>query len=274
MAIIDGEKYGTRSLGGDNAERVYIIREANSDLEALTLLLATAPESISNGLKEIPRDIDNIEVLEIDDAQGIYEGTVPYKSGSGTETDEVGEYSFSYDIGTTNFTRKYSLSTYDRGTFEGQNARNWKQAINVIEGDDARVEGVQYQVPVMQGNITKRFSEAEINDSYIGDVYKCVGTVNSSYFQGLQAGEGLLTKVDLRSNEDGTWTGTFGYSISPNENNLAVSDELVVPFKRGWDYLWVNYRNIKGQFGPAQEPWQWNIEVIYKYQNWGVLNLG
>lgn len=272
MAIINGEKYGTRTLGGDRAERVYVIREATDDLDAMSALISVAPLSIANGIKNIPIDIDNIEVLEIDDAQGIYEGTVPYRSGSGASIDEVGEFSLSYDISVTNYTLKYSRQTVSSGAIAGVNKVNFGKAINATK---TGVEGVDYQVPVMQGNITKVFSEGQITDAYIGNLYKTVGTVNAGFFRGLQAGEGLLTSVDLKSNQDGTWNGTFGWGISPNETNLDVGNGLIVPSKRGWDYLWIAYATTdEGDFGPVQKPWQYNVEQIYPYTNWGVLNIG
>lgn len=265
-AIINGEKYGTRILSGDRAERLYLITNTTSDLEARTALIATAPTSITNGMKTLYIDYDSLEVIELEDE--IWEGRVLYQTSGATENNNI---SINYDISTTRFNRRFSYQTVSQTVKQGEDTRNFGQAINVTNDT---IDGVEYEVPVMTGSVTKKFTSGQVNDAWIGNLYHTVGTVNAGYFRGLQAGEGLLIAVNGSTDDEGDWDFTFTWAISPNETNLVVSPDITVASKRGWDYLWVSYAKVDDAIaGPLPVAKQANVERIYRYTNWNVLGI-
>lgn len=267
-ATIDGEKYATRQLSGDRAERVYLIRNTDDDVEARALLLATAPLAIVTNGRTIPIDLDATEVLEIED--NIWNGTVSYRRGGGSVI-ESGQFKLSYDITVQNYTLFVSRETKEKKAGVGFVVTDFNQVINVNGSGGA--DGVDYQVPVMTGTVEKIFPEEQITESYIGNLYATVGTVNASPYRGLQAGEGLLTGVSGNDNGDGTWTFNFTYAISPNETNMSIGNGITIENKSGWDYLWVLYQALDNPaIGVIPKPAQANVERIYRWTNWGVLN--
>ena len=264
------EREAARVLSLDRAERVFKIEDAASDTEALELALLTAPAAVNVYGVTIPVKTKEITVEEKLSGK-LYEVIVPYSRGGSTEDDlEVGDVRINYDFGTSSFNRKISLSTRDKATAAGFNEIDFNQQINVTTDS---VDGVDYEVPTAQMNITTKFSASQVNDSYLGTVAQLVGSVNNAYFRGLQSGEGLLMSANLDPESDGTWIGTFAVAISPNETGLAVGNGLTVD-KEGWDYVWLFYATEANNAGPLPTPRQANVERIYRRGNWGALKIG
>lgn len=269
MVQINGEKFSTRILSGESAERVYIITGTTSDAEARVALLTEAPAAIVSGTKTLKIDIDACDVEEQSD--GLWEGTAVYGSGGGgaKEILDIGQLTVSYQFSAQQTNYKQSLETKSIVT-KLPNQIDFNKSINVTQDG---VQGVEVEVPVLSATISKKIATSAITDSYIGQIYNTVGTTNESYFRGLQAGEGLMTGVSGADNGDGTWDFDYNYAISPNETNLVIAQGLTIPQKAGWDYLWVYYAVEDTPQGPVQKPVQAQVEKIYRSKNWGALNI-
>ena len=67
---------------------------------------------------------------------------------------------------------------------------------------------------------------------------------------------------------------THKFKVELNRANIRISENLVVPFKRGHEYLWVKYRPVS-QFGIViQKPIGAYVAQIYDYADFSVLGIG
>ena len=97
-----------------------------------------------------------------------------------------------------------------------------------------------------------------------------VGTVNSVASQGFEPGELLLNRIAGRQTSSTQFRVDLGFAFSPNETGLSVGS-ITVPTKRGWDYLWVRSTSEVSGGQMVVTPKQVNIERVYRYEDWAVL---
>lgn len=187
-------------------------------------------------------------------------------------------YSFSTAGGTTHITQsRGTISAFRRniagavalGGGAGQ-AKDFKQAINVNE-ESGEVGGVD--IVTAQAEFSLEARRAFISQNYFNTLFRLTGTVNNGAFKGFLTGEVLYLGCEGKKDND-NWVLTHKFSAEPNQINLAVSSEITVTQKQGWDYLWIGYTEKKDAATRVRTPEFAYVERVYRYTNFAQLEIG
>ncbi len=270
MPVTVEERYRSRTVSGDEAELVYLVRGTEDDAEARTQLLATAPMAVG----ALKRDSGTTRVEELH--TGVWLGTVPYARSAMTQSlPATGDSVYSFDTGGGTQHITQSLATAGSYAPSGKTAPNYKGAIGVTAGG---VEGVDITVPVYRFSETHILDDNDVTGTYKAKLYHLTGKVNAASFRGLAAGECLFlgasgSKRGGPSGED--WEISFNFAASPNRTNLTVGDITAIA-KKGWEYLWVRYEDAEDATAKTlvQRPVAAYVEKVYEEGDFSDLGIG
>lgn len=187
------------------------------------------------------------------------------------DTDALGS-EFAFDISGVTEHVTQSWFTRSKTKRNGGVAPDNKQAIGVtadgeVQGCDRISPHLEYSVTITTGFITLR---------YLGVLYGLTGKVNNAVFHGFPLGDVLLTGVSGTCKDAMRYTLTFKFAVQPTETDIDVCGDgtLIVPFKRGWDYLWISYKNVENALVLFQQADAAYVEAIYKPGNFALLGIG
>jgi hypothetical protein len=188
-------------------------------------------------------------------------------------------YSFTTSGGTTHIKQsRATVLAFRRGTVgavalgEGAGlARDYKQAINVTEGPNGEVAGVD--IVTAQAEFSLDARRGFISQNYFSTLFRLTGTVNNAAFKGFLPGEVLYLGCEGKS-ENGAWLLTHKFSAEPNQIDLAISPEITVTQKLGWDYLWVGYSEKPVSDNRVRTAEYAYVEQVYRKTNFAQLEIG
>jgi len=165
------------------------------------------------------------------------------------EVPEAGFWRFSFDTTGGSHKVTQSLETIHRVEADPADpAPDLKQAIG---WNGTKVQGVEIVVPKLEFNITAYYEPASITSDYMKNLARKTGRTNAAVWLGFAEGEVLY----MGSTGDGDVPLASGarvkpipivhkYAASENVTALAVGD-MTVPTKKGFEYLWVRYKQIE-----------------------------
>lgn len=148
-------------------------------------------------------------------------------------------------------------------------APDHKRAIGVTKD---RIEGCDVYAPTMSWSRTVPVLAIDL--AYVNRIYRCVGRTNNAAFYGFARGEVLYLGCSGKVNNGRRWDVTHQFMSNPNLTNIDVTDDIIVPSKRGWDYLWVGYEpEVSGNF-LLQVPKAAYVEQVYREADFGQIGIG
>ena len=106
------------------------------------------------------------------------------------------------------------------------------------------VKASMLPLPVFKFSETHIFSPGTITTQFKKNIAEMTGRMNSMLFRGYEPGEVLfLGASGQRQGDDpeDMWSITYNFAVSLNQSYIAIGD-LTVSYKRGWDYLWAQYK--------------------------------
>lgn len=270
MAFTSKEREARRRDQGRNSYREYVLRGSGTEADARTQLLTDAPTVVGTKVLQV----SDTSVEEV--APGVFIGVAAYAdpqwSGSAKEPDT---FEISFEVAGTVQRITQSRATVASYTRSGSFQRSFGGAIGVRS--DGEVEGCDVLVPTTGYTVNYSFPSDQFTDgTYIRKIITAVGSVNSDTFQGLAAGEGLLTRVSGRRRADGGWDVAFTFAVSLNETGLTIG-EITGIAKKGWEYLWVYYsedvRTAGGVNYTTKLPVHAYVEQVYRASAYADLGL-
>lgn len=141
---------------------------------------------------------------------------------------------------------------------KGGSATNFGQAIGVtldgVQGTDIFVPSREYTVSGVVAPFTTAMQL--LFDSL-------VDTTNEAEFRGRQPGEVLYQGYTESTTDGKQFRLSHKFAVQPNQYNLAITSKIVIPFKGGWDYLWVYYQPGANNGLPIQIPVAAYVEQMY-----------
>jgi hypothetical protein len=214
-------------------------------------------------------------------AHDAYEGVIEYTKEeiSEDEEEEGGEegelnpdsYTFSFDTtgGTQHITQSYQ--TLGRYAAQGHTAPDHNGAIGVSDGE---VTGCDIIVPQLSFTMSQS-RRGVITLGYIKQLASITGKINNNYFLGFDIGELLFEGASGSQNYSGdeaTFDLTYKFSALPNTQNLTIGN-IVVSYKRGWDYMWVQYIETEDVNSKTMQkkPFAVYVERVYQEANFNLL---
>ena len=216
-----------------------------------TIEIDTDPDTISEGI-----------------GRGVWEATVTYT------TKDIGEPTFSFDTTGSDVHVQQninSINTYFPADPAVQGF--WKGAINVTPDG---VQGVDIATGAFTWTETYSYEsdDPRLSTDYRYTLSELTATVNNAAFRGYEAGEVLLVGAQATNSGTNIIEVTYNFAVSKNEENIIIGD-ITVPFKKGWDYLWVQYQDVEGGgLFILQEPQSVTIDQVYEYTDFSLLEIG
>jgi hypothetical protein len=135
----------------------------------------------------------------------------------------------------------------------GETAPDFQGAIGVT---DDSVEGCDVTVPVFSFSVTRYMAAASVTSEYVGKLFALTGKTNNASWSvtvtvggvpltlTFNEGEALFLGASGSPRGDNTWEITGRFAASPNATNLSIGG-LTGIAKKGWEYLWVQYKDKK-----------------------------
>lgn len=201
-------------------------------------------------------------------------GAPPPPPAEAAALDET--YSFQTSGGTQHITQsRRTVSKTRRG---GGTAPDFKGAIGVNRD---RVDGCDIFVGKLEFQMVKEIPAVSL--SYVKVLRELTGSVNDREFYHFGEGECLFlgatgqTKGPEGTGGVGGWVVTYAFAVSETETDVEIvppdpedpetDPGLVVPEKRGWDYLWVYYEPAVSEDTLGRVPLAAYVEEVYPYKN-------
>jgi len=278
MATSFTEKYDSRTIttgsdgAAESAEFVYILRGVSGESDARVL----ATNSTAAAYGALQRRQIEVKPIHIDTTNAdacIWDVTVQYGQRDPRDEPEPGDppvYSFDTTGGTQHI-------THSKGTIHAVAAKgfapNFGRAIGVTQNS---VEGVDITVPVFNFSETHYRSPEVTTNAYRHAVFLLTGKVNSSPFKGFAAGEVLFLGASGSMRAGENWEINYRFAAMPNAVNLQIGDEITIPSKKGWDYLWVYYGDHVDENAKmlVQRPVAAYVVEVYDYADFSPLGIG
>ncbi|WP_020468096.1 hypothetical protein [Zavarzinella formosa] len=122
---------------------------------------------------------------------------------------------------------------------EANKVPDYGNAINV--GPNG-VEGVEIHAPDPKFQVSFKVPSLTVGRFTKLCFHSC--KMNAVAWQGFFPREILFLGTDgSYTDADKKWSLTYQFAYSPTLKNLPINDQITVPLKRGWDYLWVLYEH-------------------------------
>lgn len=223
------EKWSGEAFDGESFQVGHFIFGAADVDEAKTDLLADVAGT-RNGLPLRPLKTSIREV-----SSDVFEGVVTYAPLNRQQVANAnsGRRSFSTTGGTASITQSRStIASYAPSALD---APDFGGALNVADG---RPGAVSVEVPALSLQITRIKPAADVTLTYQRTLAQLTGRVNSTTFEGFQAGELKFLGASGNELEEGDFELTWDFAASFNETGLTVGDITGID-KKGWEYLWV-----------------------------------
>jgi len=209
--------------------------------------VADAAPMKHRGLKRVDEEIE-IEPQ----GNGLWFAEVPYKAqevewkpGEGEGgSDEYRGPELSWD--TTGGTHHIEHSDNTTRAYGSENL-DFDGAIGVNNG---QVAGVDVIVPKLEFTETHYLVNGRVTFDYVNTLHSLTGTVNKAGFRGFEAGEVLFMGARGTHPEPHYWAVEFQFAVSKTKRGITIGD-CEVGVKKGWQYLWVHYRETKDTDGKA-----------------------
>lgn len=135
-----------------------------------------------------------------------------------------------------------------------------------------RVEGCEKFVPQFQWQT--EISLRIATGAYLVTLMNQTGTTNIQPFCSFPPRSTLFLGASFRYTDKDRWRFTFKFSSMPNRVNIDIGNGITVPFKAGWDYLWVGYQPKQVGTKILQVPNAAYVEQIYHASDFFNLGIG
>lgn len=265
MAITVDERRKSRVVGDKFAEFQFLVMGTEDHAAAKAALEGEAPTTV-NGM---PRS--DVRVEEI--GAGKWDGIATYGSQPGPAP-ETGSSVFSFDIGGGTQHITQSIETINSYSATDDDPPDFQGAIGV---SDTGVEGVDIGLAAFNFSEIHYIADAAVTTAYKKLIADLAFKVNASEFRGFAAGEVLFlgasgsTRVSPSGAVD--WEITFKFSRSQNVTARQVGAMSID--KKGWEYLWVLYREISHPAGSGlrKAPVAAYVEKTYESGNFSGLGI-
>jgi len=239
----------------------------HDDAQVFEAVLETAPMT-HNGLARQDEDI-KIEPQ----GNGLWFAEVSYKqvtlqwpSQDGTDEFKGPEYAFD----TTGGTHHIEHSQKTERAYGSENL-DFGGHIGVNNGE---VAGVDVVIPNLEFTERHYLVDGRVTHDYVKLLRDTTGTVNKAAFRGFEAGEVLFLGARGDRTDPGYWSVEFMFAVSKNKRGIVIGD-CEVGLKKGWQHLWIHYREEKDDTGKfiIPKPVAVYVETVYDETDFTTLGI-
>lgn len=251
-----------------SASSKWVVRGAGDEYAAQTHLILVTPIALAVGLDFLIRQEINVK----HQGAGLYLATVKYGPEEDPKSEKAPqhlEHKFSFD--TSGGKHKISLA-------ESERSRQWAYSAGLvppdlkgaINFDGKKVQGVDITVPNLEFSVTVYYNPAALNITFVQNIARKTGRMNSDVWLGFQPGEALflggsgdIPIPTLRGQKIKPVPITYKFAGSENRNDIIVGSNPQPITKRGWDYLWVRYERMENSGLDYPVPVHAYVDQVY-----------
>ena len=227
-----------------SADVSYLIYDNTDEQNVLRYAYTVIPDKIDYNGRSVSRD--SIEIMERR-TEDIWKVTAHYpvdpENSVDNEKNEVPEFSIDISSGTKHITHSKE-TVFKISAKEGEEPPDYANAINVNQ--DYKIDGVDIVNSVFSFSEKHYYKNSKMSNAFKRQLASLVGKVNDATFKQWQPGELLFmgaTGSRRGKTSKDKWEVTFRFAVSMNVENLEIDENIIIPEKKGWDYLWVKYEN-------------------------------
>lgn len=247
----------------------YLVFDLTTEKDVLNFAVAHVPASISEGGRIVYLGNVNIEQRL---TETVWKVAAEYPSATATTESggEVPEFSLDISSGSKHITHaKVHIGSYAPS---GKTAPDYGGAINVDA--ENKVNGVDIVSCNLSFSEKHFFTDSQMSTSFKLTLSDLAGCVNSGAFRGWSAGEVLFVGASGsrrgKTSKD-KWEITFRFAVSKNATSIHI-DDITIPSKRGWDYLWVKYADDVDGNKLTKKVVAAYVEQVYDYASFNALD--
>jgi len=266
------ERYGSRGTrrGSSNRhERTYIISGSDDEADILQATIDDTPATVTiEGFvwNRVNRSIDII-------GNELWEATIEYEPPSQTPVENESRFAFETGGGTLH--RLQSIANISRTAIAGETAPDFSGAIGVSESG---IEGVDLVAPQYTFSETHWKAASFVTEPYKQTLFNLTGKVNDASFKGFAADEVLFLGASGSRTGTDLWEITYRFQASENATAIVIGsppNQITVPSKKGWEYLWIRYREEEDTSAKiiVRRPLAAYVEQVYETGNFASLGI-
>lgn len=257
-------EFNISDSSGSSAVVYYLVYGVKSESEAVSEVLAQVDDEYE-GMQRTSISVQE-RLTETEWKVQVNYGSK--SNGSGTVSDDTTEPDFNFEISTE--TRKIVRSIKQVDKLPA----NAPDSVGINDG-----EGIDVVCPVSTFTETVFLRPSLVTTTWKKKIMKMVGTMNSGEFRGFNGGELLFLGCSGTRHGDSSkdlWQVSFRFAFKANEENIQLG-KLTFPFKRGWDVLWVRFKEKTvendGYRQILRTPVAAYIERVYHVSNYRELGI-
>ena len=261
--------YNLREMEWDDANgryssgsETYLVTDAADEEAAIAAAVASSPDELC----DMPRG--NVTLEERGQAAWIVKVNYAYNSAGGFSSVQLPPETVTFDGSAATVHITNSRNTVHRYG----SAPNYGGAIDV-QNHEVRGCDVYYPNPTM--NIVHCFSAAQMTTAFRNRLLFKTCHVNDATFRGFAAGE--LLYLTSRITQQGTgrkryYQVDYTFLISPNQEDMEFGSLKGID-KKGWQYLWLRYKDEVDSGNLVTPPVGAYVEKVYLNYDFKLLGL-
>ena len=259
----------------ESISRLYLVTDAESEIDAIDAVLANAPASVDDG-DGGKLELDGAEIEERV-AMKAWRVRVDYGSGESKENtrnaDDPNQYTFDVSLGST--TRYVAIRHEEDYAAENEPELDFDGVIGV--DGDGNVNGCEVSFPITSFTETVSVKAKRLTAKVKRKLMLAVGKVNKKTFRGFKPGEVRFDGVSAQRSVGSKWKVTYKFSVSETRENFEAGG-ITIDKKEGWDYLWFSYVDSEIKDGDktvaiARKPVAAHVERVYERMDFAELKI-
>lgn len=265
------------SSDAESETKRYYVSDAPGEDDAYQAVRAESPKQLGamfrHSIKGTPLAVNlwrvDVQYATIDRTKALDNGDPAAALAPGANDNLDSSFSIDTTGGTTHITQ--ALNTRFKVTPAGPQAGPDPQ--NAIGVTDDGVEGCDIYSPAFQ--FSRTVQRANVSMAYINAaLYGLVGRINALPFYNFAGGEVLYLGCSGSFNVRDRWSLTHKFACSPNEAGVVIGNGITLPFKAGWEYVWVGYdKKVIGN-RMMHVPAVAYVQDVYKVGDFSLLEIG
>lgn len=259
----------------ETISRLYLVTDADSELDALDKAIGNAPSSVDDGgggkLELDGAEIEERVSMKVWRVRVNY-GASETKENSGN-ADDPNQYTFDVSLGST--MRYVAIRHVEDYAATGEPDLDFGGAIGV--DGDGNVNGCEVSFPITSFTETVSVKARRLTAKVKRKLMLAVGKVNEKTFRGFKAGEVRFDGISSQRSDGSKWRVTYKFSVSETRENFTAGG-IAIAKKEGWDYLWFSYVDSEIKDGDktvaiARKPVAAHVERVYERMDFAELKI-
>lgn len=279
VELRDSRSFNYGARGGSLTLR-YLVWGSTSEGDVYEYVVANSPEVQSGFIRQ--------QISPTHEGNGFWRTEVEYGTSGlgggdqptgGTPTDPAAPSSgdeplksgFAFQVEPLKGKITQSIRNISITTRAGRPERDFKGAIGVDK--DGKVDGCDVP-PQPSGTWTRTVFRPFLGFGYYRALLECAGRMNRFEWYGFPPGSLIYLGAEGTYTQGEGWSITHKFGAEPFRTNIAISDGITVPEKRGFDYIWTLYEDVTQAGVVVTQPVAAYVEQVLEEADFSIIGIG